>query len=125
MVPCGPPAGRERENTMPRIALGGAAVLTLLMLPTIAAAGEYRGAEDYRPPSHRSAADDAPPEPLAEVITGAGPGAGPSDVKPKAPPPQKGLIVPAVQKETEDPAAPLEVIVKRAPWTAKAKTKPK
>ena len=112
---------------MPRIALGGAAVLTLLMLPAIAAAGEYRGAEDYRPASHRSAADDAPTEPLAEVITAAGPGAGPTDVKPKDPPPQKGLIVPAVQKAadaaSEPPPPPVAVVVKRAPWAAKSKPK--
>ena len=102
---------------MTRIA-PAAAAFALLAFPLAASA--------ETPPADRSAADDAPTEPLAEVITGAGPGAGPSDVKPKDPPPQKGLIVPAVQKATEEPAEPLEVIVKRAPWTVKAKpAKPK
>ena len=100
---------------MTRIA-PAAAAFALLAFPFAASAAE--------PPADRSAADDAPTEPLAEVITGAGPGAGPSDVKAKDPAPQKGLIVPAVQKAHEPgeaPSAPLEVIVKRAPWTAKAK----
>ena len=106
---------------MTRIA-PAAAAFALLAFPLSASA--------ETPPADRSAADDAPTEPLADVITAAGPGAGPSDVRAKDPPPQKGLLVPAVQKvreaASEEPAEPLEVIVKRAPWTAKAKpAKPK
>ena len=113
--------GSETEKIMTRIALAAAA-FALLAFPVAASAAE--------PPADRSAADDAPTEPLAEVITGAGPGAGPSDVKAKDPPPQKGLLVPAVQKvreaASEEPAEPLEIVVKRAPWTVKAKpAKPK
>lgn len=93
-----------------------AAAFALLVFP-LAASAEH----------DRSAADDAPTEPLAEVITAAGPGAGPSDVKAKDPPPQKGLIVPAVQKAAdaaaEQPAEPGVVVAKRAPWAAKSKPK--
>ena len=101
---------------MRRIALAAAA-FALFAFPLAASA--------ETPPADRSAADDAPTEPLADVITAAGPGAGPSDVRAKDPPPQKGLLVPAVQKAreaaSEAPEAPLEVVVKRAPWAAKGK----